>query len=149
MKRPTFQEVPGLWEVDGSLRDLYVLNTSASDWETLLEFVAQFPCAYTYDGETRTRPSVEQLLNHRDGSHLLRITLGSATVNCHFFAETEIELDLEPREIEASNEHDQVLRFMEGLASAVAKPVLLTPENSSDAPYISYEPASSAWHIYA
>ena len=149
MKRPTLHEVPGLWEVDGSLRDLYVLHTSASHWEAFLEFAAQFPCVYSHDGETRTRPTVEQLFSDRDGSHLLGISIGSATVNCHFFVETEIELDLEPKEIEGSNKHDQVLRFMEGLARAVSKPVLLTPENGSNVPYLSYEPASGTWQVYA
>jgi hypothetical protein len=124
------------------------LHTSAVDWEAFLQFAGRFPCAYSYDGEARTLPTVAQLFTDRSGSHLLSISVGSVAVNCHFFVETEIELDLEPKEIERSSKHDQVLQFIEGLATAVAKPVLLTPENGPNIPYLSYEPTSGAWQVH-
>ena len=148
MKRPTLPEVPGLWTRDGSLRDLYVLHTSESNWDAFLDFAAQFLCTYSYNGEARSRPTIGQLLKDRDGSHLMSIVLGAATATCHFFVESEIELDIDPKEIEGPSEHDQVLRFMEGLATAVGKPVLLTPENGPDIPYLSCEPGCT-WRRHA
>src|SRR5215218_3760144 len=110
MKRPTSLEVPGLWESDGSLRDMYVLGTSLKDWRAFLEFASQFPRKYLFDGEAKEQPEVEQLFGNQGGSHLLSLTVGTATVNCHFFVEEEIELDLSPKEIEGPSEHNQLLQ---------------------------------------
>ena len=148
MKRPTFLEVPNLWEADGSLRDLYVLGTSMKDWQDLLDFAGQFPLQYWFDGEPNERPEIEQLFSNRNGSHLLSIKIGKSTANCHFFNEGEIELDLDPKEVVGPNEHDQILQFMEGLAEKIGKPILLTPENGSEVPYLSYEPLRGSWHIF-
>ena len=149
MSRPNLRDVPDLWNADGSLRDVYVLYASARDWTTFLAFARRFRFAYSHYGEPRTVPTAAQLFSDRDRSHLLTINLGLVTVNCHFFVESEIELDIDPKEIKGQNEHDQVLDFIEGLANAVAKPVLLTPENGSNIPYLSYEPANGSWQVYA
>jgi hypothetical protein len=148
MKRPTFIEVPGLWEADGSLRDMYVLGTSVKDWKTFLEFASLFPQQYSFNGEAKEQPEMEQLFSSRDGSHLLSIKIGNATANCHFFMEGEIELDLNPKEIVGPSEHNQVLQFMEGVAERLGKPILLTPENGASVPHLSYAPASGVWHIF-
>lgn len=148
MNRPTLLEVPSLWEVDGSLRDMYVLGTSLRDWQAFLEFSSQFPQEYWFDGEATERPEIEQLLSNRGGNHLLSIKIGKATANCHFFVEEEIELDIDPKEVGGPIEHTQILHFMEGVAEKIGKPILLTPENGSEVPYLSYEPTSGVWRIF-
>ena len=114
-----------------------------------MAFVGRYPCSYSFDGESVVLPEVRQLLSNRDGSHLLSINLGSATAHCFFFVESEIELDVDPREIQNADAHDAVLSFIEGLARAVGRPVLLTPENGSHVPYLSYEPTTGEWHAYS
>lgn len=148
MNRPAYDEVSGLWEIEGSLRDVYVLQTDPSDWEKLMEFGASFSLTYTFDGTKCALPNVDSVFSNRDGSHLLRVNLGSATANCHFFGMSEIELDLDPREIQNPKTHDEVLSFIEGLAGAIRKPVLITPENGQRIPYLSFEPATSSWHVH-
>ncbi|MGS5088007.1 hypothetical protein ACVC7V_16100 [Hydrogenophaga sp. A37] len=114
-----------------------------------MAFAAGYPCSYSFDGETGVLPEVSQLLVNRDGSHLLRIDLGGATANCHFFMASEIELDVDPREVQNADAHDAVLSFVEGMARAIGRPVLLTPENGSHVPYLSYEPTCGEWHAHS
>ena len=53
-------------------------------------------------------------------------------VNCHFFMETEIELDISPREIKSSSEYTTLTSFMKWLSSTLRKPAILTHEGSQD-----------------
>jgi hypothetical protein len=149
MHQPAYDEVSGLWEIEGSLRDVYIFQTGISDWKRFLEFSSHFNCTYTFDGAKSALPEVESIFLNRDGSHLLRVSLGTVTANCHFFVDSEIELDLEPREIQCQKAHGEVLSFMEGLASAIGKPALLTPENGEHIPYLSFEPVAGKWHAHA
>ena len=145
MIRPRFSDIPVLWLADSSCRDLYVLNTSVADWEAFLDLATLYPFDYTYDGEPRELPSVAQVFRDQDGTHLLRIHLDAVTLNCHFFDEDEIELDLDPRQVVSGEQHEQVLDFMERLGSALSKTVLLTPENSRNQPLLTYSAESSTW----
>jgi hypothetical protein len=149
MHRPAYDEVSGLWEIEGSLRDVYVLQTDLSDWKRFLVFSSRFSCTYTFDGAMSALPEVDSIFLNRDGSHLLRVNLGTATASCHFFVASEIELDLDPREIQSPKAHGEVLAFLEGLAGAVGKPVLLTPENGEHIPYLFFEPVAGKWHEHA
>lgn len=78
----------------------------------------------------------------------MSIDIGGISANCHFFVTSEIELDLNPKEIKGAAEHKSVLLFMAGIAESIGKPILLTPENDQNAPYLSYEPSRSVWQIY-
>ncbi|MEL4181516.1 hypothetical protein [Roseateles sp. PN1] len=149
MHRPAYGEVLGLWEIEGSLRDIYIPQVGLFDWKKLLELSSRFICTYTFDGATSAPPEVESIFSNRGGSHLLRVNLGTVTANCHFFVVSEIELDLDPREIQSPKAHGEVLSFIESLAGAVGKQVLLTPENGERIPYLSFEPIGGKWHAYA
>jgi hypothetical protein len=50
-------------------------------------------------------------------------------VNCHFFTTEETEFDLDPAEVSDPAKLDGLFKFMKGLASAVVKDVVLTPES--------------------
>jgi hypothetical protein len=147
--RPAYDEAQGLWEIEGSLRDIYIHKVDLVDWNKLLELSSRFTCSYTFDGVTSALPEVESIFSNRDGSHLLRLNLGTVTANCHFFVVSEIELDLDPREVQSLKAHSEVLSFIESLAYAVGKPVLLTPENGEHIPYISFEPTAGKWNVHS
>jgi hypothetical protein len=147
--RPSANTVPYLWEVDGSLRDMYVFSMSMGDWRKFLSFTSPLRTAYSFDGEERSLPSADHLFLERGGSHLLAIQVGSAAVNCHFFVDSELELDIDPKEVSSASQHDQLLEFAEQIASALQKPIVLTPENTPESPLLSFEPSESKWHIHA
>jgi hypothetical protein len=53
--------------------------------------------------------------------------------SCHFFDPSEIEFDLDPREVHGQAEIDGLLGVMQVLAAATGKLALMTPENMHDA----------------
>jgi hypothetical protein len=148
MTRPSFSDPSDLWEKDGSLRDVYITGTSEQDWRGLLKIAGRYQHFYRQNGDIAPVPDVLTIFEKRDVSHLLSILVGGAQVNCHFFMFSEIELDIDPREIVDSNVHDQVMEFLELLAYETNKGLALTAENSPEAPYLSYEPSTSIWKIH-
>ncbi len=148
MNRPTLNQPADLWLVDGSLRDIYVLNTVADDWDALLTLAKAHPHEYRRDGVTQSLPGRTYLFQDRDHSHLLSVLAGSVRINCHFFVPEEIELDIDPREITGPEEHLAVLQFIEGLAGATGKDAVVTPENTPDIMLLHYEQARHAWQVY-
>lgn len=145
MKRPAWKDIPSLWYADGSLRDIYLLNTNLADWKALITFVTRYQSNYFCDGEENTLPSADAFFQNRDHHHMLRIDIAGATVNCHFFITSEIELDIAPYEIQSAEVHDEILSFIEALATTIGKEALLTPENESDRPYLSFSPLTQEW----
>ena len=126
---PQFTDLPLLWERDGSLRDIYVLQTSRADWEVFIAFVAAYPHTHAVDGEQCPILGAAQIFDgpSSSSSHLLSISLGGVKANCHFFGESQLELDIEPGEVRSAGEHARVMRFVEELAMAVGRPALIAP----------------------
>ena len=145
--KPSASEVPGLWEVDGSLRDMYVFDMSTNDWAKLLVVASSYRSVYSVNGEPKALPSAAQLFPEGRGHQLLAIQIGAASVNCHFFVESELELDINPKEVDSAHQHDLLLEFAETLASALQKPIVLTPENAPESPILSFEPVVYQWLV--
>jgi len=127
---------------------MYVFNMSRDDWEKFLSVASSRNPTYSFDGEAQSLPSVGRLFAEKGGSHLLAIQVGSASVNCHFFVDSELELDIDPREVRSASQHDQLLEFAEAIASILQKPIVVTPENTPETPLLSFEPSSSLWQIH-
>ena len=147
--RPSASDIPDLWEVDGSLRDMYVFNMSMGDWVTFLAFSSSFESVYSFDGERRNLPHASHLFSERGGSHLLAIQVGSASVNCHFFVESELELDVDPKEVTGPPQHNLLLEFAEAVALSLRKPIILTPENAPESPFLTFDSITSQWHVHS
>lgn len=126
---------------DGSLRDIYVRNVTMEHWETFLDLIrsSDFGYRYTRDGSTARLPSTAaQILGDSSATHNLAIELGGVTACCHFFAEDEIELDIDPREVRSPIVERQVLKFMALLGAELDRDVILTEENLRDAVWFRY-----------
>ncbi|MBQ0933684.1 hypothetical protein [Ideonella alba] len=147
MSRPSIEELPHLWLEDGSYRDVYVLGTSLSDWRELSKLACEFPHTYQRDGVDRPLPNASAVFGDRAHTHLLSIRVGNATVNCHYFASSEIELDVDPREVRSSEDHDAILLFVERLSAATGKPARITDENLENSVHLEFDPNSSAWRV--
>lgn len=147
--RPKFHEVEGLWERDGSLRDIYVQYTEAVHWNRFDQLLSQYPCSYTFDGVAAPFPGAQSVLANGEDSHVLSILLkGPVKVCCHFFIAEQLELDISPKEITGAIEHDEVLSFVEDLAEALELSADITPENSERTPFLTYVPQSRTWRIH-
>jgi hypothetical protein len=135
---------------DGSLRDIYIRETTLDNWNQFLSVVrATKQYQYFVDGELTPLPAVAvDIFSKRNYQKILSVWVGEVQLNCHFFAEGEIELDLDPQQVTNQESFDAIRQFMEQLAIAIQRSVLLTPENLSEHPIIQYEPESKSWQYF-
>src|SRR5262245_63015363 len=131
---------------DGSLRDIYILSISRKEWSKLLNLVKsdEFRTSFWINGETRPIPSDVNGLFYRqmDTALLLEIDVGGVKLNCHFFVENEIELDLDPRQVNSDEKVEAVLAFMSRLGRELEKEVLMTAENMRTVVIFRYDPST-------
>lgn len=92
------------FEWDGSLRDLYILNADTEVWQKVIEFIRTGEYAYRFemDGEELPLPAdINSLFEVRaEVGAQLSVDVHGITINCYFFAEDEVEFDIDPREID-------------------------------------------------
>ena len=127
--------------IDGSLRDIYIFQTSTDDWEKLLSFALALDQViyYRIDGEIASLPKrATSIFNNREHTHTMSIDLTGVIVNCHFFMIEEIELDIDPREIKSQNELDIVIKFIKELGKCLKKDAIVTEENSPNDIWFKY-----------
>ncbi len=131
-------------EWDGSLRDIYVLETTAADWDSMLARLCSFEPlpTFTVNGVAQEWPKqVARVFGIRDKNNpMLTVMVGAATLNCHFFCVNEIEFDLDPREITGPPQAEALASFMRLLSEATQKTVILCHENAQHAVIAQYSP---------
>ena len=146
---------PALWEqvadaflVDGSLRDIVVRGTTIRDWQWLLDQAAAgtWPSNYWEDGEPAVMPSSAAVLfEHTDiVSSRLAFYLGEILINCPTFWRPEMELDVDPRQIQTAQDFELLEGFVATMGRGLGKLVLLTYEMSPKEIIAYYSPISDA-----
>lgn len=138
------EDVPEVFEVDGSWRDIYLLGTTTAHWDTLLEGLRSdyaHHLTYAANSEPTDPPtsSADIFQRRADFSPLLSINLDGLFLNSHFFCEEEIDFDLDPRELSTTT-FDALLRFLRWVGTRLQKVVMLTPENRRNIPLLVYLP---------
>lgn len=136
-----WKECKKAFYVDGSLRDIYVQNTTATDWGKFLDLVSSLKTASFRDGEPDNLPTqvAEIFEGTGEASLLLQIDLGKVKLNCHFFTIDEIELDVDPKEVTSQQELDAVIDVLVDVGKSLNKDVILTDENSPNSRWFVYE----------
>ncbi len=130
----TWKAASELFEWDGSWRDLYVFSTTIEDWDRVMRALAAsaFQSEFTRGGVVSSMPrSFAEHFNAGAERPLLMLSviIDGVRFNAHLFCEDEIEFDIDPREVSDAKHFDALVAFMNFVANAVAKPVVLTPEN--------------------
>jgi hypothetical protein len=128
---------------DGSRRDLYVLHTDITHWQSLIDFLHTdaYKTVFKADNKIVAMPTdIAEIFKKRDEiSMLMSIDLDGIVINCHFFTDEEIEFDIDPREINSEEKMRQVFEFMRRLGRMFQKNVILTPENAQELIIFKYE----------
>ena len=148
MSVPTINQPRYLWECDGSYRDVYIKPVTLADWEKLCVVGTEYGLRYWCEGRELNLPAVSEIFGNREHPHLMTLYAGSVRLNCHFLLPTEIELDIDPREIDGPENHYAVLRLLEHLSAATNKRLIITAENSEDMVLLAFEPTTRAWKIH-
>ncbi len=135
---------------DGSLRDVYVLNTNVVIWKQFLDFLKSSGIHHSFRGEDSTEYLADLAAYFKErselGSLILSIDVNGVIINCHFFTETEIEFDLDPKEVTGEDKANSVFQFMEIVSETLSLPVRLTPENTEETPIFEYTPRDHTWN---
>ncbi len=139
-----WNQVSGEFEPDSGLRDILIFETTASDWEAVLNYVfGRHPLPEIRTNQNRVEPPIDlnQILNLRrdDPRTSMFVPLGSTTLNCHFFEESTIEFDLDPKEMRREL-LGELIEFMAGIGKATNKPVFLTHEAEPVARILKFDP---------
>ena len=132
---------------DGSLRDLYVINTDLSDWQRVLDFLraSASEIAYTVDRSSAELPvRVEAIFAElqRERNPRLRFDVAGVPLVCHFFTADEIEFDMRPEDVPGPDHLTALLEFMRTLGNLTGKMVLLTPESGQQSPIFRFDPST-------
>ncbi|WP_444944344.1 protein export chaperone SecB [Microbulbifer sp. ZKSA006] len=130
-------EIKSEFEVDGSLRDICVENVDSAVWNIFISAVKQsnYKFDFVHGDLVRDLPAslAEIKALQETNPTTLRIWIsGSIQINCHFFVESEIELDVSPSEIQSAGSYFKLTSFLEWLAWATGGVAKLTHENSQE-----------------
>ncbi|GAA3988223.1 hypothetical protein [Hymenobacter antarcticus] len=129
-----------VYEVDGSWRDIYVLDASRADWKIWADFVNANYLVKFADGDGVRHSqvdfaTVEHLWDSHCQANMLTATffVGEIGINCHFFGDYEVENDVDPQKITSYEVHQQLMDYLTRLSQALGKEVVLTFENDTPA----------------
>jgi hypothetical protein len=140
----SWQKYEPEFQRDGSLRDVYIMDTDMKDWQSFIDLVQELNIMTEFS----RGPAVEEIPScikgafsgQYDETCSLSIFLDNILLRTHFFVESEIELDLDPRDFRSQEDLDKLVAFMGKIAQRVGKPVLLTPENCPESPIFVVQP---------
>lgn len=121
---------------DGSWRDIYVLNADKSDWKKWVDYVNQNYQIDWFNGKTErdeNKIDFNVIEEFWEGNQELcstaKVFVNKIQINAHFFANSEIENDIDPREFNSIEDHNTLIKYMTDLSILLDKAVILTPEN--------------------
>jgi len=133
---------------DGSVRDVYVFNTTEHDYDLFLDALEQweYRLDFTIDGDPALLPNGAWRLfdMQPEASPMLELHVGSVRVRCHFFCSSEMELDVDPRDIQSQADLNNLTNFIVRLGKIVDKNVYFSPENAAETPIFEYHAAEDA-----
>lgn len=124
---------------DGSLRDIYILQTNFEDNEKWVDLVNQLYLIKWFNGLTQTNENKIDfkvvrgyLIGEHDFCSNASVFIDKIQINNHFFIESEIENDISPKEINSIEDHEKIIKYMTDISILLDKPVILTPETEQE-----------------
>lgn len=128
-----------IYYCDGSLRDIYALQTSVDDNKKWTEYVNKnYPLKW-YNNLKQTEEdkidfNIIKLFweGNLNLCSTVKVLINKVQINNHFFAPNEVENDVDPREVNSLDDHKNIINYMTDLSNLLNKPVILTPENEQE-----------------
>lgn len=137
----TFDDIREPFTPDGSWRDIYALNTTSEQWLSFLKMVfsAPWPTELSVNGSPSRQPEEAVRVFHEADVYAdMRITVAGAGLNCYFFTDVQIELDLDPKEIGDHN-FGELCLFIEAMGQATGRNIYVTEESATYAGIFAYK----------
>lgn len=145
----TWDQVGTWFEIDGGLRDIFVRDTVEADWDRLFEAVKEwgYQATWSVGGEPIAAPESASAALSDPEPLLLSIQVGPARVNLHFFSLDEIEMDIDPREIQPPSAFERILEFISRVGQRLLKPVYVAHEGMHAPAFMVYDPTTKAFNL--
>lgn len=128
-----WKQLGPVFEPDGALRDIYVLDATMADWQAVLDAVWGWTPTpvFKLGGEVSPLPDrIETIFDlGKQRNTALSLFVDAMRLNCFFFDPEEIEFDLDPAEVAGPLQLTALLGFMRHLSALTHKPAILTEEN--------------------
>ena len=120
----------------GSLIDIRTFDVTADDWQSLLNFLfANYLLSYSGANVVQEIPQFSSIWKMREEEPVsIQILLPGFTVNMHFFADDEIEMDVLPEDINSHEKAEAVFTLVKNIARLLKKEVFLLGETSISEP---------------
>ncbi|SFW60221.1 hypothetical protein [Cellulophaga fucicola] len=139
-----WRNIEWIFEKDGALRDIYIQNTTISDWEKVVDLLnSEYKLTFGVYEENLTDKIdfefVKIMLADETGqleTKSATIDLNGIVVKCYFFLENQIEFDINPTEIKTELEFNTITYFMKSISSKLEKQITLCGENQPKFPLI-------------
>ena len=126
---------------DGSLRDIYVLDSTIEDWKKWIDFINEnYQVKFKYfdnQGNKKIESKinfyeVSKYWNNYENSISAEFLVGEVLLKCYFFSVDEIENDFFPEEVKTIEQHNLIIEYLKSISKILNKEVILTPENYSE-----------------
>jgi hypothetical protein len=132
-----WNDIKSEFEPDGSLRDILIQNIEPTLWDTFIAEVkrSKYKLEFSHGDIMQQLPNNLATIKSMQeiNSTTLHIWVGdNIKVSCHFFIETEIELDVSPYDIQAECSYIHLIGFLEWLATMLKSEVKLTHEGMQE-----------------
>jgi hypothetical protein len=128
-----------IYYTDGSWRDIYVPETTMSDWKKWVDIVNHNYKVDWFNGKTNKHEEkidfttiIDNWSKEHDFSSTAKVYVDNLQINAHFFDSTELENDIDPGDINSIEDHEKLIKFMSDLSIILDKEVILTPENQHE-----------------
>ena len=133
----SYESIQSDLKPDGSLRDIYIFQTNSSLWNKFISLMSGSGLKLEFwhgENEMPLPNNIEEIkaLQNRDPTTLKIFIEGGVQINCHFFTEDEIEMDVDPKEICDKQNFDGLVLFLKWLAKELEKSIHLTHENTPE-----------------
>jgi len=124
-------------ETDGSLRDIYVEDIDSSIWNAFIAEVkrSDYKIEFSHGDAEKDLPDELNTIKGMQQTNPTTLYIWlteNIQLNCHFFVETEIELDVSPHDIQCENSYLQLVSFLKWLALVTSREVKLTHEGTQE-----------------
>jgi len=135
------------FEPDGSLRDVYIQGTIKKDWDNFIEYAKNLRYSYKVNNEEKELSLNLDSFWQQENQKLLSLYIGNIQINCHFFGEEEIELDIDVRDFKRDQDYLDFVDFIKQIGTKLAKDVIVTGENTQDYIILRYSCSKNSLHV--
>ncbi|MBO0593934.1 hypothetical protein I2486_21225 [Cellulophaga sp. E16_2] len=139
-----WKNIQWIFKKDGALRDIYVQNSTISDWEKVVDLLnAEYKLTFgVYEDNLTDKIDfgyVKTMFADETGeleTKSVTIDVNGIVVKCFFFLENQIEFDINPTDIKTESEFRRITDFMKSVSLKLEKQITLCGENQPEFPLI-------------